>query len=190
MGTAVEDLVRLAWRADGDGRSGTRDALLTLAVAEGLADEPALAERCGMLLTARQPDHWFGTPARYAEALENPRVVDALTKLRATFPPVRVRHLLLRAEAQSGPYTGRVPSLSRIIKRLTGLPAAAVPTTPLPPLSRANLRARSLPFPVPITVKPADPDGELVALYWSILLAMAVLLNSVLEPAARDSRAA
>ena len=38
MGTTVEDLVRLAWQSEVEGRPGTRDALLTLAVA-GVASD-------------------------------------------------------------------------------------------------------------------------------------------------------
>jgi hypothetical protein len=190
MGTSVEDLVRLASWADNEGRSGTRDALLTLAVAEGIADEPALAERCRLLLSTRTPDHWFGTSDRQSEALKTPRVAEALSKLRAMFPPVRVQHLLLRADAERGPYTGQAVSLARLFKKLTMIPPPSVPNTPLPPLARRDLRTRSLPFPVPIEVKPVDPDGKIVALYWSVLVAMAALLNTVLEPAARDTRAA
>src|SRR4051794_222349 len=52
MGTVVEDLVRLAWQVDREGRPGTRDALLTLAVCESLEEAPALTEQCRLLLAA------------------------------------------------------------------------------------------------------------------------------------------
>jgi hypothetical protein len=196
MGTAVEDLLRLARQAEREGRPGTRDALLTLAVAESLADEPALAERCRGLLTARQPNHWFATADTHAEALGRAGVVDALAKLRAMFPAVRVQRLLLRADALRGPYTGRRVSLTRILGGLTVPPPRA-----RTPISRRDLdpHPHALPFPLASAPRPAgsvhegediDPDGSLVALYWSVLMAMATLLHVVLQPAARDSRAA
>ena len=46
MAVEVEDLLRLAWEADGNGRPGMRDALLTtLVVAESGADDAVLAEQ-------------------------------------------------------------------------------------------------------------------------------------------------
>ena len=137
-----------------------------------------------------RPTTGLGRPTASPKPLKNPRVAEALSKLRAMFPPVRVQHLLLRADAERGPYTGQAVSLARLFKKLTMIPPPSVPNTPLPPLARRDLRTRSLPFPVPIDSKPVDPDGKIVALYWSVLVAMAALLNTVLEPAARDTRAA
>jgi hypothetical protein len=196
MGSEVEDLLRLARQADREGRPGTRDALLTLAVAESLADEPALAERCRALLTARQPNHWFATAQTHSEALGRAGVVEALGKLRAMFPPVRVQRLLLRADALRGPYTGRRISLTRIIGGLT-IP----PPRSRTPISRRDLdpHPHALPFPIASAPKSAgsiherdaiDPDGSLIALYWTVLVAMAALLHVVLQPVSRDSRAA
>ena len=186
MGAEVEDLLRLALQADGEGRPGTRDALLTLAVAESFADDPTLSERCRSLLTARQPDHWFATSSTHALALGQSRVIHGLARLRAIFPPVRVERLLLRGNALRGPFSRRPLPLPQVLDALSVPPPAAAPPEPLP---------HALRFPEP-SIEPTrraggvDPDGALVALYWSLLVAMAVLLNTVLEPAARDSKAA
>ena len=56
---AAEDLLRLAWEAEHDGRRALRDALLTLAVAESGPDD-AWAERCRARLVAERPDHFLG----------------------------------------------------------------------------------------------------------------------------------
>ena len=190
MSSPAEDLLRLAWQVDGEGRPATRDALLTLAVAESLPDDPEFAERCRALLSARQPNHWFASPTTHAEALGQTRVVEALAKLRAIFPPVRVKRMLLRGAAQQGPYTGRRVPLSEILVGLS-----------LPKVQKAEsaqtktLHPQSLPFPVPSSKDSGrgndlDPDGSVVALYWSTLVAMAVVLNMVLDSSAQDSRAA
>ena len=57
----VDDLLRLAWQADRDGRPGTRDALLMLAIAESGPGEAVMAERCRRRLISRQPDHWLAS---------------------------------------------------------------------------------------------------------------------------------
>jgi hypothetical protein len=185
MLTAIEDLLRLAWQAEDDGKPGMRDALLTLAVADSGAEDAVLAERCRRLLVARRPDHWFATSATLGQALAHSKVAAALARLRATFPPVRVRHLLLRGEALRGPYAGRPDPLARVVEDLTrsGRRRAG-----------ATAGAHALPFPGPVSApeRPAEPDSDaaLVVLYFSVLLAMAVLIKSVIEPASRDTRAA
>lgn len=118
MAAVVEDLLRLAWRANADGRAGMRDALLTLAVAESGADDAVLAERCRKLLVAHRPDHCFAGPMPIGHALARPKVAETLRKLRFMYPPVRVRHLLLRGGAAGGPYTSPDLPLWRVLEDL------------------------------------------------------------------------
>lgn len=178
MATVVEDLLRLAWQVDGDGLPNLRDALLTLAVAEGVSDGDGLGERCRRVLVANHPGHWFAASVSPGDALRHPKVAAALVKLRAMFPPVRVRHLLLRGDAKRGAFTG----LPRTTREILGDLARP----------RDESLAPALPFPAPGQARPdnADPDGSLAALYLAVLLAMAVLLKSVVEPASRDGKAA
>src|SRR5581483_2897284 len=68
MATAVDDLLRLAWQADRDGRENHRDALLTLAAAEAPPDAPWLA-RCRRRLITSCPDHAFSRFPTVAAAL-------------------------------------------------------------------------------------------------------------------------
>lgn len=191
MGTTVEDLVRLAWQVDAEGKPGMRDALLTLAVAEGGVDDAVLAERCRRVLVAHRPDHWFATSAPLSQALNHTKVVQNLTRLRCMFPPVRVKWLLMRGAAQTGPYTGKTPSPIQLLRDLTPRTRRDAGARPVP-------HARSLPFPglaraaesieeVPDNL---DPEGSLITTYLTVLLAMAVLVKSVIEVQARDSRAA
>jgi hypothetical protein len=182
MATTVEDLLRLAWQADGDGRAGLRDALMTLAVADSGGENLALAERCRRVLVARQPDHWFASSDSLGHALSRPKVVASLAKLRTIFPPARVRHLLLRGDAGRGPYKGRTPALSEFLDELAPRPIRRT-------LRRDAASSKAQPTDSTRTDLPA-PDGSVVVLYLSVLLAMAVLLSVVLEPASYDSKAA
>lgn len=181
MSEVVDGLMRLAWHADSDGKPGTRDALLTLVVVESLADDAVLAERCRRLLVARQPGHWFASAPTLSQALARDKVASALRKLKSMFPPVRVKHLLLREEARRGPYTGRSPSLTALMDDLVPLPEGRRLATP-----------HALPFPASRSAQGSeiDPDGKLAAFYLSVLFAMAVLLQGVVEQASTDSRAA
>ncbi len=70
MATAIDDLLRLAWQAEWDGKPGLRDALLTLAVVDGGTENAVLAERCRRLLVARRPDHWFAVTPTLGQAIE------------------------------------------------------------------------------------------------------------------------
>lgn len=188
MVTAIEDLLRLAWQADADDKPGLRDALLTLAVVDSGAENAVLAERCRRLLVARRPDHWFATAPTLGHALGHPKVAAALGRLRAAFPPVRVQRHLLRYEAQGGPFTGRSPSLAQVLEDLSLVPEEGRPS-PRPDAGGRDL-LRALPFPADAQAEGSDPDGASAALYVAVLLAMAVLLKTVLEPAAQDSQAA
>ncbi len=163
---AAEDVLRLAWQADRDGRPGMRDALLTLAVAESGPDGAVAAERCRRKLVAGRPDHWFAPFPTLGQALANARVARALDRLRATFPEARVRRLLMRGDVRRGPYRGR-PSLSLILDDLLGPGPGAVQEPPLP-----------------------DDHAELFRFYLNVLLAIAFLLASVVSPSAKDTKAA
>ena len=190
---AVEDLLRLAWQADVDGRPGMRDAILTLTVAECGPADAVLAERCRKLLAARRPDHWFATSATLGQALSHKKVIEALARLRATFPPMRVARLLMKGAVLGGPFLGRPLPLSRVLCDLSLEPEDRA-TKDKHLSSRPLETARALPFPGAATTNgPADssgPDPALIALYWSVWVAMAALLSTVVEASARESRAA
>ena len=181
MATAIDDLLRLAWQADWDGKPGLRDALMTLAVVDGGAENAVVAERCRRLLVARRPDHWFATIPTLGQAIAHPKVAAALSRLRATFPPIRVKRHLLRAAVLRGPFQGQWVSMPRVLEDLAlsdgRRKPAAVPALPFPSSARDDTGE-------------TDPDGSLTLLYATVLLAMAVLLRNVIEPASRDSRAA
>jgi hypothetical protein len=195
--TGFEDLLRLAWQVGSEGKPGMRDALMTLAVAESGPADAVLADRCRRLLVARQPGHWFASVPTLGQALTHPKVAGALAKLRAMFPPVRVQRLLLRFDTAHGPFTGHPTPFGQVLQDLSLAPddlpgAASRPAGPVRDPSRPRPAARALPFPGVAT--PADPDGSIGALYLAVLLALAVLLDSVLaqQPAdaSSDSRAA
>jgi hypothetical protein len=208
----VEGLLRLAWEAEAEGRPRLHDALLTLVVAESGPDDAVLAERCRRRLVARQPDHWYATTATLGQILANERVAKALAKLRATFPPVRVQRHLLRFNTLRGAFEGGQPPLERVLQDLhlaptrRRPPAEVVPERTAPTSSTSGGRDRSrggvraLPFPGRPEASGSgtdsgssnDPDGSVAAMYLSVLLAMAVLLQGVMEQeeVANDSRAA
>lgn len=171
---AAEEYLRLAWHADRDGRQGMRDALLTLAVAESGPENAVLAERCRRRLVAGRPDHWFASFPTMGEALAHPRVVDALREIRAVYPPVRVRHLLLRLDALRGPYSKRPRPLSRVVDDLVG-----------PQKRRRRIQeAPAIPFP-------DDPTSAaaVTTFYLTILLAIAIFMESTLKPASQEKAA-
>jgi hypothetical protein len=181
----IEEMVRLAWHAEREGRAGMRDALMTLVVAEGSVDGAVPAERFRRRLIAGRPDHWLASFPTVGRALGDSRVVAAVDRLRSTFPPIRVRRILLRGDAACGPYRGQHRPLSRIIDDLIGRPAVAeAPAAP------------SLPFPEPVAgATPAGRDAATaLAYYLGVLLAIAILLASVLPqsqtPAPEGTRAA
>lgn len=177
MGTTVEELLRLAWQSDLEGRPGTRDALLTLAVAEGGVEDIVLAEKCRRVLVARRPDHFFAAPAPLSQSLIRPQVAATIDKLRAMFPAVRVRHMLMRGAAQRGPFTGRSTAPTLLLLDLAPSP------TPPPPHIRPRVEP---PLPPPLLSEndrdAEDSSRDLVALYWSVLASMALLLKLVTEP--------
>jgi hypothetical protein len=195
----VEDLLRLAWLADADGRPRLRDAMLTLAVAESGPEDAVLADRCRRLLVARQPGHWYASSATLGQALAHRKVAAALAKLRAMFPPVRVQRMLLRGDVERGPYRGRTTPLLRILEDLGLAPERPIGADVGAPRGRSRSRPQAIPFlfigPDPALEPPdLDDDGNvvgdsLVPFYLAVLFSMAVLLNTVVEQdsAARGS---
>jgi hypothetical protein len=141
---AAEDLLRLAWEADHDGRHALRDALLTLAIAESDPGDD-WPERCRARLISERPGHYLGDYPSVRQALHDPRVIASRDRLRRKYPAERVRWLLLRAQAARGTYTGRVESLEAMIEDLAGVRAEAenvrldAPESVRGPLSRVRV---------------------------------------------------
>ena len=131
----AEAYLRLAWQADRDGRPSMRDALLTLAAAAGHRLGSPWVGRCRRALIAARSAHLFAAFPTVEAALADPRVGQRLARLGRTFPPARVRHLLLASAARRGPYTGRVDSLRVVLDDLFGEDGAGTDE-----LTRAYLR--------------------------------------------------
>src|SRR5262245_61913475 len=119
---SAEDHLRLAWQVAREGRPESRDALLTLAVAEAAAAGLPWAGRVRDRLVADRPHHPFAAGPTLDRALADPRVAAALARPRRTFPPARVRWLAERADAGRGPYTGRAASIEAILDDLLAPP--------------------------------------------------------------------
>jgi hypothetical protein len=176
---AADEVLRLAWFADRDGRAGRRDALVTLALTVGAAENAAWTERARAWLIARRPDHVFAAFPTIEAALANEQVAEALMRLGRIYPPGRVRWLLQRAAVRQGPYTGRRESLAIVLDDLfrsrkqagdhSGRGAASDGSTP--PLSD-------------------ETRAELTTFYLTVLLAIAVLLDSVLRRPGQGNKAA
>jgi hypothetical protein len=202
----VDDLLRLAWQAQRDGRGPLREAMLTLAVAEG-GPGSGWAERCRARLLAERPKHFLGTHPSLESTLADPQVAEAIRRLRGQYPVGRVGWLRLRAEVDAGPYTGEVAPLETIVDALAGPPAEAevrrdAAEAVRGPLARS--RAEVVVGATPVGPRRAiagfaegDSSGETPAvredditssLYLAVLLAIAMLLASV--EAGRTSRAA
>lgn len=199
------DLIRLAWEADHDGRSRLRDGLLTLAVAESTPSD-AWAQRCRAKLIAGHPGHFLGSFASIAEALGDPRVVEATDRLRLKYPEVRIRSLLQRARASRGPFLGRAESLDAMLEDLAGSPIAAEAENvrrdaaqgsrgPLQRTRAGRAAVLSLTYPSMAAGSPsptrqqtfdgwgetvAEPPDEqdITAFYLTVLLTIAILLAS------------
>jgi hypothetical protein len=200
---AAEDLLRLAWEADHDGRHALRDALMTLAITES-SPEDDWPERCRTRLLAERPDHYLGGYSSVRQAQEDPRVIASRDRLRRKYPAERVRWLLLRARVARGTYTGRAESLQAMIEDLAGLRAEAdhvrvdAPEPVRGPLSRARV-LRPVPYSLvyppmtggydpahaePVAPRPLAPveSGSTEEAinrrfhYYSILFAIAMLL--------------
>jgi hypothetical protein len=115
---AAEDDLRLAWHAHCEGRRGMRDALLTLAAASAGPGEAPWADRCRDRLVADHPDHLFARYSTRERALSEPQVLATLLRLRTSFPPHRVRWLLLKSAVARGAFTGRDEPLPALLDDL------------------------------------------------------------------------
>lgn len=176
---ATENDLRLAWQAERDGRLGTRDVLITLAI---LASRPGerWAESARRLLVASRPRHWLAGYANLDAARTDPRVVAAGARLRATFPPARVERMLLRSAALTGTYTGRNVPLRLIIRELLG-PDSLIGTRAA---SRSPARD---PGRSGVVVRVPDALGPLVGLYLTVSLALRTSLEAA-EAGAEPAR--
>lgn len=171
----AEEEVRLALRAHRDGRVGMRDSLLTLAVADAGAEGAAWAERCRRWLVSRRSDHLFARFPTLGEALADPRVLGSLERVRHTFPPVRVRHLLLRADALSGPYSGIRRPISDVLDSIFGKahrrPVRFRATAPAWATAPARSSAGRL------LVGPAPSGDQAVLILMAVFLSLALAGN-------------
>jgi hypothetical protein len=190
----VEDLLRLAWQANTDGRPGMRDALLTLVIAEGGPEDAVIGERCRKLLIAHRPDHCFAASTTIGQALSRPRVASAMTTLRRMYPPVRVQHLLLRASAARGPFELHALPLARVVDDLLLDRSIAPAAASARERRREAATGRPVPFPA-ASVSGGEfgaglnlpLDDEVARFYVAVLLSLAVLLDNVLRPAGGDA---
>ena len=165
----ADDYLRLARQARRDGRGRLREAMLTLAIGASGPDD-AWAERCRARLLAERPDHFLAAHPTAAHALADPRVGRALERLRAQFPPIRVRWLRLRADVAAGPYTAEPEPLAAVVDDLFG-----------PALTAWKGGGSSDEV---AAAKEVDPEP----VYLAVLLSIAMLLATV--RADRDRRAA
>jgi hypothetical protein len=159
----AEDALRLAWEADHDGRPRLRDALMTLAVADSQPGD-AWVDRCRARLIADRPDHFLSRFPTVGSALEDSRVVEARERLRAKYPPPKIRWLLLRAAASRGPFLGRVESLEALVDDLAGPPAEVVLENvrmdlPQPSRGPIQLQRASRPLAFALALPSAVPTG-------------------------------
>jgi hypothetical protein len=195
---AIDDFLRVAWWAQGEGRGPLREAMLTLAVAEGTHGE-GWAERCRARLLAERPGHFLGADPSLERTLADPRVVEAIRKLRGQYPPGRVGWLRFRSEVAEGHYTGENAPLAAIIDALAGPAAEADVRRDAAEAVRGPLARSRAEVTVAIGATPAGPirgasfdadvsasaDGPETAgdedsgLYLAVLLAIAMLLASV-----------
>ena len=138
--------------------------------------------RCQSVLSKRLPPEWFDGAEVSCLRIKNERVTRTLEKLRLMFPTIRIRRLLMRAEIIQGPYSPNSPKIEQLLRDLRLL-------SPRPNSAEVGRGPQSLPFPGSTD---SDHDGELVAFYWSVLVAMAALLSVVLQAEASkpDQRAA
>lgn len=189
----AEDEIRLAWRAHIEGRIGTRDSLLTLAVVDAAPEDRVWAEPCRRWLVRNRPDHLFAGFSNRENALADPSVAACIGRIRHTFPPDRVRHLVLRSEALRGPLRRRRPSTIDLLGLILGGDA------PFDPPKARSSRPRTASQPMPsrrsnpgrrLAPVRAESAGEPVSLDRAMLLGMAVLLALALQDRGEETRAA
>ena len=116
---STEDYLRMAWVAERSGHPGTRDVLLTLAIASSSPEDAWVSQAWSCLLGAR-PNHFLAGFPSLSIALENPNIVKSLDKLRLSFPPLRIERLLFRAAVSSGKYVKEKIPLTLVIYDLVG----------------------------------------------------------------------
>ncbi|WZO98223.1 hypothetical protein EP7_005280 [Isosphaeraceae bacterium EP7] len=144
---APEMELRLAWWFDMAGRRGTRDVLLTIALASSRPGDP-WAELCWRLLVSSRPDHWLAECPSLAWALGSPKILTRMAHLRQSFPPARIEHMLMKAEALAGPWRGRRPEISLLLADLlTARPQVTIRPKPRPKMEK--------------TRRPAEPDRRI-----------------------------
>ncbi len=174
------DQLRLAREALRAGRNGRREALLTLAAASANRARLPWANDCRETLLRIRPDHLFAHFPTLDAALADPRVAHRLMRINATFPPSRVRRLLLAVDTLTGPFTGRTVAIESLLYDL--LP-------PPPPAQQPPSRPLGLTFPIPPL--PDNDDLESLAhVYTRVLLNLALLLQGLLAETAENARAA
>ncbi|MFO0961187.1 MAG: hypothetical protein U0800_27720 [Isosphaeraceae bacterium] len=101
-------------------------------------------------------------------------MVESLERVRRTFPPVRVRHLLLRADALTGPYTGMHRPIPDVLDSIFGK-ARRQPVRFRRPMPARSSTGR-------LQARPA-PTGD-----QAILILMAVFLSLALGGSGNDGR--
>lgn len=134
--SAVDDL-RLAWWEQHQSRPVPCLSLMTLAVAGGGPDQP-WARRGFRWISGRVARHPFAAFLDLADALDDPRMLARLDRLRLLYPPDLVAWRLLRMDAVRGPFTGRRDSVASLVDDLWPIavrrPFTAVRIEPAPKL--------------------------------------------------------
>jgi hypothetical protein len=186
---AIDDFLHVACWAQREGRGPLR---------EGTPGE-GWAERCRARLLAERPGHFLGAHPSLERTLADPRVVEAIGKLRGQYPPGRVGWLRFRSEVAEGPYTGEDPPLAAIIDALAGPAAEAEVRRDAAEAVRGPLARSRVEVSVGVTpggpMRAASPGAYIsesddepdaasdedadAGLYLAVLLAIAMLLASV-----------
>ncbi len=194
------EYVRAAWHAQQHGNASMRDVMLTLSIAQAGADEPWTA-RCRDRLVSNHPSHFFGAHAAVSQALADPRVIHAIKKLELQYPLTRMRWMLLKLEAMTGAFLPAEPELLAMIEELASPTVAtsisgdvrkhsAEAMRGLTPRPRAygQVHYASAQLDPPslaaddsgeTSVKLNADQGDVEALYLSVLISIALLLKQV-----------
>ena len=105
--------------------------------------------------------------------------MENLTKLKARFPEVRVRHMLMRGASTRGPFLGAGPTSRKLLHDLTPSPTPPRPhfrTRPADPSTSTKREPTAAP-----DRRLTQADVNLVTTYATVLLAIAVLLDVVID---------
>jgi hypothetical protein len=114
---SAEADLRLAWWQRHIARQADCLALMSLAVA-GAGNDVPWARRGFRWLVARVRNHPFAAFDSLATALDDPKLLAKLCKLRLTHPADKVAWQLLRADAIRGPFTSHRESIALIVDDL------------------------------------------------------------------------